>query len=133
MDARGPNWEFRRLATIFFACTVDNTAKQRGDMSSVRSEYQRFLAHLATVQVSDNIRRMANLILANLSQLAEVGATRRARSTRLAPLAVRSLLETSSESYLIAHETGDGQPFGRLHQLEVGPFRGFMRQELFDL
>lgn len=102
-------------------------------MSSVKSEYERFLGHLATMPVSDNVRRMANLVMANLEPLAEVGATRRARSVRLAPLAVAQLLQTSTEQPPAPVEVGAGRTFGRLHQLEVGPFRGFMRQETFDL
>lgn len=101
-------------------------------MSSVRSEYQRFLAHLATVPASDNARRMANLIMVNLARLAEVGAGRRARSTRLAPLAVAGLMQTPPDPPPHVDEAA-GRLMGRLHRLEVGPFRGFMRQEIFDL
>lgn len=102
-------------------------------MSSVKLEYERFLAHLANVPVPDNVRRMANLVMANLASLAAVGAARRARSARLAPLAVAQLLQTSPASPPAPVEAGPVRAFGRLHQLVVGPFRGFMRQETFDL
>lgn len=102
-------------------------------MASILAEYQRFLATLASSPVSDNVRRMANLVLSNLDHLAEVGAVRRARSVRLAPLAVSNLLETTAEIQLEASPNVREQRLGRLHELTVGPFRGFMRQETFDL
>lgn len=55
-------------------------------MAGVFAEYQRFLATLTNRPVAEDIRRMANLVLHHLPQLAEVGATRRARSTRLAAI-----------------------------------------------
>lgn len=102
-------------------------------MASIHSEYHRFLAHLAQRDVHDDVRRLAHLVLDHLQPLAEVGAARRGRSTRLAPLAVAHLAQMS-----VAHEADDcapeaGAALGRLQQLEVGPFRGFMRQERFDL
>lgn len=102
-------------------------------MASILAEYQRFLASLARSPESDNVRRMANLVLANLDHLAEVGATRRARSVRLAPIAVNHLLTTAAEIQQEALPDAREQLMGRLHELTVGPFRGFMRQETFDL
>lgn len=102
-------------------------------MASILAEYQRFLASLAISPASENVRRMANLVLANLDHLAEVGATRRARSVRLAPITVNSLQTTVSEIQQEAQPDAREQLMGRLHNLNVGPFRGFMRQETFDL
>lgn len=102
-------------------------------MASILSEYHRFLAHLAQRQVNDDVRRLAHLVLDHLSPLAEVGAARRGRSTRLAPLAIAHLAEMPVAYDADAHGPETGPALGRLHQLEVGPFRGFMRQETFDL
>jgi hypothetical protein len=102
-------------------------------MASILAEYQRFLASLARGPAPDNVRRMANLVLANLDYLAEVGATRRARSVRLAPIAVNHLLTTSAEIQQETLPDAREQHLGRLYGLTVGPFRGFMRQESFDL
>jgi len=102
-------------------------------MASILAEYQRFLASLARSPASDGVRRMANLVFANLDQLAEVGATRRARSVRLAPIAVNHLHATTAEIQQEALPDAREQLMGRLHELTVGPFRGFMRQETFDL
>lgn len=102
-------------------------------MASIRAEYQRFLAWLSGRNVSDNAKRMANLVFANLDHLAEVGATRRARSARLTPIALDHLLATSANIQQQIGPDVHEQLVGRLHTLSVGPFRGFMRQETFDL
>ncbi len=102
-------------------------------MASIRSEYHRFLAHLTQRHVHDDVRRLAHLVLDHLQPLAEVGAARRGRSTRLAPLAIAHLAQMPVAYDGDARGPENGPALGRLHQLEVGPFRGFMRQETFDL
>jgi len=102
-------------------------------MASVIAEYQRFLEVLAAKPVDEDIRRIANLIFLNLPDLALVGSARRARSSRLAPIAIDQLAETSPELPDFNNANVDGQNTGRLHQLGVGPFRGFTSQEIFDL
>ena len=102
-------------------------------MTSIRSEYQRFLRYLDARDVSDDARRLASVVYDHLDALAEVGATRRARSTRLVPIAVQHLAAAAAhrgEEFPVEH----GAPAAfRLQQLTVGPFRGFMAQETFDL
>lgn len=102
-------------------------------MASVESEYHRFLTYLAQREVLDDARRLAHLVFMHLQRLAEVGAARRARSGRLAPLAVEHLAQMPLAHHGQAHAADAGPVLGRLHQLDVGPFRGFMRQETFDL
>jgi energy-coupling factor transporter ATP-binding protein EcfA2 len=102
-------------------------------MASIYSEYHRFLAHLARRDVPADTRRLAHLVLNHLQHLSEVGATRRGRSARLAPLAVARLAQMPVADDVNARVPEPGPVLGRLHQLEVGPFRGFMRQETFDL
>jgi hypothetical protein len=102
-------------------------------MTSVQSEYQRFLTHLGQREISTDARRLANLVAAHLPTLAEVGAARGARSSRLAPIAAEHLATTPTEHQGGAPPRQDAPSIGRLHELRVGPFRGFMRQEIFDL
>jgi hypothetical protein len=102
-------------------------------MGSIRAEYQRFLAYLVEKPVSDNVRRMANLVFSNLDHLAEVGSSRRARSVRLAPIAINHLLSFPTEVHQAVLPLASEQSMGPLDTLTVGPFRGFMRQEVFDL
>jgi recombinational DNA repair ATPase RecF len=102
-------------------------------MASVISEYQRFLGALALRPVGEDVRRMANLVYTNLPQLAQVGTARRGRSLRLAPLAINQLAETSSELPAFNNAEEGELNTGQLHELRVGPFRGFTNQEIFDL
>lgn len=102
-------------------------------MASIHSEYHRFLAHLVQRDVHEDVRRLAILVLNHLQPLSEVGAARRGRSTRLVPLAVEQLADMPVDYEGEAYRPEAGAEVGRLHQLEVGPFRGFMRQETFDL
>lgn len=102
-------------------------------MASIYAEYQRFLEHLAQREIPDDVRRLAHLVAKHLQPLSEVGAARRGRSSRLAPLAVQHLATTPAEYDTHLHDPESESYLGRLQQLEVGPFRGFMRQEIFDL
>ncbi|AZU17724.1 MULTISPECIES: AAA family ATPase [Gammaproteobacteria] len=102
-------------------------------MASIHSEFHRFLAHLAQREVHDDLRRLANLVFNHLQPLAEVGTARRGRSTRLTPLAIAHLAQMPAVYDEQVNGPEAGPALGRLHQLYVGPFRGFMRQETFDL
>lgn len=84
-------------------------------------------------KVSDDARRLASVVYDHLDTLAEVGATRRARSSRLVPLAVRHLSDAAIRQGAEFQAEHDAPPAFRLKQLTVGPFRGFMAQEAFDL
>ncbi|WP_261377973.1 AAA family ATPase [Vreelandella titanicae] len=102
-------------------------------MASIHSEYQRFLIYLAQQEVHDDVLRLAHLVLDHLQTLAEVGTARRGRSARLTPLAVENMAQMPVDFGGELHGQEVGSALGRLHQLDVGPFRGFMRQETFDL
>ncbi|MDU8488089.1 hypothetical protein RYA07_06595, partial [Pseudomonas syringae pv. actinidiae] len=100
-------------------------------MASIQSEYHRFLTHLSQREVHDDVRRLALLVLNHLESLAAVGAARRGRSTRLAPLAIAHLAQMPVAYEENPREADAVSELGRLHQLQVGPFRGFMRPEAF--
>lgn len=102
-------------------------------MTTTAAEYQRFLAFLTQQRVADDTRRLANLVFLHLGVLAQVGAARRARSTRLAPIAIRDLLNTPVDLPPAPPLPPAAADVRRLHELRVGPFRGFMREEIFDL
>jgi energy-coupling factor transporter ATP-binding protein EcfA2 len=100
---------------------------------TIRAEYQRFLESLGQQNAPEDIRRVANVILAHLDALATVGATRRARSTRLVPILNNEFANAPVQLPQFPQMAQNGQNLGRLDRLTVGPFRGFMRQEVFDL
>ena len=102
-------------------------------MATVEAEHQRFLEHLAAEDAPANVRRFAELVHQNLEVLADVGSVRRARSVRLASIVIEGMrmpLQTSQVAVFAAQMT---QQVFRLSELKVGPFRGFMTPETFDL
>ena len=102
-------------------------------MASIQNEYHRFLTSLQNKELHEDVYRMANLVFHNFRQLAEVGTARRARSRRLTPIAVQGLTTTPLDLPVLEGTAPPTQPLGRLHELQVGPFRGFMSPEVFDL
>lgn len=102
-------------------------------MSSLHAEYHRFLVYLAAQPIHADVRRLANIIMANLQNLAEVGTHRRGRSGRLTPIALQQLPNAPIELPEAAQFARTARSHLRLSQLEVGPFRGFMQPEVFDL
>ena len=88
-------------------------------MASIIAEYQRFLESLVQKPVDEDIRRMANLIYLNLDDLAQVGAARRARSSRLAPLTINQILEVSTELPEFNNLDVNRQNVGRLHSSQT--------------
>lgn len=102
-------------------------------MGTIRNDYQRFLVALAGKAGLDDAKRMANVIWQRLDALSALGATRRARSIRLAPVAIRELPNASVELPSFEQQQDQHQSFTQITQLTVGPFRGFMQPETFDL
>jgi ABC-type multidrug transport system ATPase subunit len=102
-------------------------------MATVGAEHQRFLEHLAATDASANVQRFAELVHQNIDTLAEVGSVRRARSTRLAPIVIEGM-RTPLQTTQVAASSGQiTQQAFRLAGLQVGPFRGFITPETFDL
>ncbi|MFP3334730.1 AAA family ATPase, partial [Pseudomonas sp. SIMBA_064] len=64
---------------------------------------------------------------------AEVGAQRRARFSRLAPIALQHLANTVPHMPEAVQPAQADRAHLRLNRLEVAPFRGFMQPEVFDL
>lgn len=102
-------------------------------MATVEAEYAGFMDYLAGVNVDADVLRLAKIVGKNLPHLSEVGAARRARSTRLAPLAIEGLLVTTPDLEGAEGKNANPAIEHRLAELVVGPFRGFMRPETFDL
>ena len=103
-------------------------------MAIVEAEHQRFLEHLAATDTPANVQRFAELVHQNIDALAEVGSVRRARSARLAPIVIEGM-KTPLQTRQVAASAGQvtQQRAFRLARLQVGPFRGFMTPETFDL
>jgi recombinational DNA repair ATPase RecF len=105
-------------------------------MSSAKQDYVRFLRwlHEPRREAPENVRRFANMILATFDAVAATSRQRNARAAALARLAREHLATTPSGLPDIEAHAAVGQwPWRRLNELTVGPFRGFRREERFDV
>jgi recombinational DNA repair ATPase RecF len=105
-------------------------------MSTARNDFEEFVKwlHLPANEVPSNVRRLANLALANFDEVQSTSRQHSQRSVLLARLAQRHLLQTPDTLPAIAPTAEDGAWFWRrLRHLTVGPFRGFRHAEPFDL
>jgi AAA15 family ATPase/GTPase len=100
----------------------------------VRSEYLRFLQTLNSETISKNERKIANLILLNLDHLASLGTHQGQRIKAIIQLA-QDDWDTLSCTIQppVENLTSNKSPITQLKSLKVGPFRGFAREESFDL
>jgi energy-coupling factor transporter ATP-binding protein EcfA2 len=103
-------------------------------MSIVAREYERYITWLASQESSDDVKRLANIILEKLPDLIPLGTAGRRRSKVLAPCVIEQW-EQSSPVLPIYNvlPLADEFTWKKLHQLVVGPFRGFVFKETFDL
>lgn len=105
-------------------------------MATAKQDYIRFLRwlHERRPAAPENVRRFANMVFAHFDQVAQTAPQRNARASYLAMLARRGLGANAPElPEAQADEPQAGWPWRRLHSLSVGPFRGFVREEIFDL
>lgn len=105
-------------------------------MATAKQDYTGFLRWLHAQQPAapENERRFANMVLADFERIADTAPQRHARSAHLAALARQSLATMSSELPALQDQEQQAQwPWTRLRTLTLGPFRGFVREETFDL
>lgn len=103
-------------------------------MSTVKREYERFMTWLAGQEPSDDVKRLTNIIFDKLPDLIPLNTAGRRRSKSLAPYAIKQWEQVSS--VLSIHDAvplAAKPTWTNLHQLVVGPFRGFVFKETFDL
>lgn len=105
-------------------------------MASAKRDFERFVAwlHRPETQASPDVRRLANLSLAQFDGLAQTSRQHSQRSAYLADLARRALIQTPDGTPNIQAVAADGAwPWKRLRSMTLGPFRGFRTPEPFDL
>ena len=105
-------------------------------MASARRDFERFVAwlHLPATQAPPDVRRLANLALANFDGLAQTSHQHSKRSTYFVRHARIALAQTPDDPPDIQAAPADGAwPWQRLRNMTVGPFRGFRTVEPFDL
>jgi hypothetical protein len=100
----------------------------------IRAEYIRFLQTLSIDDDSANVRKMANLVLQNLEILIPLSTAQGQRIKKMVLLAQESWHSLNSDIQVIQEQkTEKTCQISRLKSLSVGPFRGFAKQEDFDL
>jgi DNA sulfur modification protein DndD len=100
----------------------------------IRSEYLRFLQTLTGGSASDDVRRIANLVLQYLDELIPLSTAHGQRIKKIVPLAQENWGTTSTNIRPASDPPIElTLPITQLKSLSVGPFRGFAKQEIFDL
>lgn len=105
-------------------------------MASAKRDFERFVdwLHLPATQAPPEVKRLANLALANFDGLARTVRQHSQRSTYLVEKARSGLAQTSDGPPDILAVAADGAwPWRRLRSMTIGPFRGFRTPEPFDL
>lgn len=99
----------------------------------IRNEYMRFMQTLAGDNIPEGMRKMANLILEHLDAILPLGTHQGKRVKRIVQLAQVHWQILAIDINVEINEADEVvAPISRLKSLQVGPFRGFARQETFD-
>lgn len=100
----------------------------------IQAEFVRFLQTLNDQTVTDDERKLGNLILQNLDALIPLGTN---QGQRVKAVVQNAQKQWSNLSPVICtspqNTVDDVTPIKQLKSLSVGPFRGFSREENFDL
>ena len=100
----------------------------------INEEYLRFLQTLTESQIPEGVYKIANLVLEHLEILQPLTIYQGQRVNKVVKLAQSLWTELPSKTNLKTYEVPiRATSISRLKSLKVGPFRGFARQEVFDL
>lgn len=101
--------------------------------NTLTSVFLRWL-HVPQHGVDEAAKRFANMVMADFDEIAATSRQRNARSAALASLARLHLAASPAELPEIDMPAATEEwSWRRLKELTVGPFRGFRREEQFDL
>lgn len=100
----------------------------------IRAEYLRFLQTLTNPSVPEAVRKIANLVAANLDELVPLSTYQGQRIKRIVALAQENWAAMSPDTQAMpTSQEEQSVIFSQLDRITVGPFHGFSRQEVFDL
>lgn len=105
-------------------------------MASAMQDFGGFVRwlHQPEKEAPADVRRLANLVLANFDVLSGTSRQRSQRSICLVGLMRQHFAQITDEAPALEAEVGgDAWPWARLRHLTLGPFRGFRTPEPFDL
>lgn len=100
----------------------------------IHAEYRRFLQTLSCESAPPDVRKMANLVLENLDSLIPLSSSHGQRVKKMVELAKASWPTINVDIQSLTEQpVVQACPITQLKSLAVGPFRGFAKQECFDL
>jgi len=100
----------------------------------IRAEYLRFLQTLTSGSAPLEVHKVANLVLENLEALIPLSSAHGQRVKKVVGLALANWDVISTDILPLTEQPAEQIcPITQLKSLSVGPFRGFARQEDFDL
>ena len=100
----------------------------------IEVEYLRFLQTLSADDVSDDVLKIANLILKHIEELKPLSTAHGLRIKKTVELAQTNWKSICSEIQPLREQTEKQEcKITQIKKLTVGPFRGFKKQEDFDL
>lgn len=100
----------------------------------IRAEYQRFMQTLQGQNATEAVCKLANIVSAHFDELLPLTTHQGQRIRKMVELCQANWGSTSTNiPPLVEQEVTREVPLSRLKTLAVGPFRGFARQEVFDL
>lgn len=100
----------------------------------IHAEYLRFQQTLNNDTTPVGIRKIANVVLANIDRLIPLTTYQGQRVRKLVELAQANWGAVSAEIQPVLDNAAEQiSTITRLKSMSVGPFRGFARQEVFDL
>jgi len=100
----------------------------------IQSEYIRFLRTLNNESTPEGVRKIAKLVLQNLEELVPLMTHQGQRIKQMVSLSQANWDTASAEIQpLVESVVESSTKIKKLNCMSVGPFRGFARQEIFDL
>ena len=100
----------------------------------IKNEYLRFLQTLTADGSTTDVRKIANLVLSHLDALIPLSTAQGQRIKKIVELAQANWTTTCADIQSAPQQSATQNcPFTQLKSLSVGPFRGFAKQENFDL
>ncbi|MES9902361.1 MAG: AAA family ATPase [Sedimenticola sp.] len=100
----------------------------------IKNEFDKFLSELNLPSISDDVKRIGNLIRDHMDELVPLTTYSGQRSKVFVKITHKEFESASTElPDLLNQDAGVDYPFKSLTHLDVGPFRGFTEKEEFDL
>jgi recombinational DNA repair ATPase RecF len=100
----------------------------------IHAEYQRFMQTLMEQNATDPVCKIANIVLSHLDEIVPLGTHQGQRIRKIVQLSHENWEQASTQIHPIPENNVDQVvQLSSLKAMTVGPFRGFARQEVFDL